>query len=350
LLAIVLLIGALFFKVMAQFLVPLFLAVLLQVMFRPLHDWFIVRCRGRNRLAAGLTTLAILLILLLPLTWILFRAVSEAFTLAHWMESHQQQLVDGVAHGADDVRQFAAKVGVELPKENRDLIAAAKTRVTQLAQQFAAPAALGGVQYTLGILVSLAIMVVALYYFLADGPAMVHTIMRLSPLEDCYEEQLLAEFTKVSRAVVVASLLSACVQGILAAFGYFFAGLNMVFMLSATTMLLALVPFVGAAGVWVPCCLWLYFTHHTTTAFVLAVYCGVIVSMADNVIKPLVLHGQSGIHPLMGLLSVLGGVTALGPIGILVGPMLVAFLQALLNMLNKEIESMSHAVDAHEGT
>ncbi|MFV2066678.1 MAG: AI-2E family transporter [Pirellulales bacterium] len=349
LLAIALLIGALFFQVMAQFLVPLFLAVLLQVMFRPLHDWFIVRCRGRNRLAAGLTTLAILLILLLPLTWILVRAVSEAFTLAHWMESHQQELVDGVADAANDLRQVAAKVGVELPKDNRDLIATVKTELAQVAQKFAAPAALGGLQYTVGILVGLAIMVVALYYFLADGPAMINTIMRLSPLEDRYEEQLLAEFTKISRAVVVASLLSAFVQGILAAFGYFLAGLDMVFMLSATTMFLALVPFVGAAGVWIPCCLWLYFSNQTTTAIVLTVYCAAIVSMADNVIKPLVLHGQSGIHPLMGLLSVLGGVTVLGPIGILVGPMLVAFLQALLNMLNSELESMRHIATADKG-
>jgi len=105
---------------------------------------------------------------------------------------------------------------------------------------------------------------------------------------------------------------------------------------------MALVPFVGAAAVWVPCCIWLYMTGHHLAAILLAVYGVLIVSMADNVIKPLVLHGQSGLHPLVALLTILGGVTALGPIGILVGPMLVAFLQALLNMLNAELESMAH--------
>ena len=54
-------------------------------------------------------------------------------------------------------------------------------------------------------------------------------------------------------------------------------------------------------------------------------------------IKPLVLHGQSNLHPLVALISILGGVQTLGPIGILVGPMLVAFIQALLNMINKEL-------------
>ena len=62
--------------------------------------------------------------------------------------------------------------------------------------------------------------------------------------------------------------------------------------------------------------------------------------MADNLIKPYVLHGQSKLHPLLALLSVLGGVQALGPIGILVGPMVVSFLQALLNILHQELRNL----------
>jgi hypothetical protein len=78
----------------------------------------------------------------------------------------------------------------------------------------------------------------------------------------------------------------------------------------------------------------------TMRALLLVAYGAGVVSMADNVIKPYVLHGQSNMHPLLALISVLGGVQVLGPIGILVGPMLVAFVQALLNMLNKEIKSI----------
>ena len=75
----------------------------------------------------------------------------------------------------------------------------------------------------------------------------------------------------------------------------------------------------------------------------LAIYCAIFVSAIDNVIKPLVLHGQSNLHPLLALLSVIGGVQALGPIGILVGPMLVAFMQALLVMFNRELQLMGKA-------
>ena len=64
-------------------------------------------------------------------------------------------------------------------------------------------------------------------------------------------------------------------------------------------------------------------------------------ALADNVVKPYILHGQSKLHPLLALLSVIGGVQVLGPLGILVGPMLVTFLQALLNMLHGELDSLA---------
>ena len=111
--------------------------------------------------------------------------------------------------------------------------------------------------------------------------------------------------------------------------------------MTVLTTFLALVPFVGAAAVWGSCALWLFFyEERTTAAIVLAIYGVGVVSLADNVIKPIVLHGQSNLHPLLALLSVIGGVGALGPIGIFVGPMVVAFLQALLNMLQIELKAL----------
>jgi predicted PurR-regulated permease PerM len=207
------------------------------------------------------------------------------------------------------------------------------------------------------VLIGLAIMVISLYYFLADGPVMIRAVMHLSPLDSRYERELLERFGQVSRAVVVATLLSAFAQGALAGIGYYFALPKEapIFLLTALTMVTAMVPFVGAFAIWVWVCAWIYLygervvdgvvTHdgNWVTALALGVYCSVIVSGIDNIIKPLVLHGQSKLHPLLALLSILGGVTVLGPVGILVGPMLVSFLQALLAMLRKELDSFGAA-------
>ena len=220
-------------------------------------------------------------------------------------------------------------------------------------QGFVGDKLIRGVQSAIGVLIGLAIMVISLYYFLADGPQMIAAVMHLSPLDPGYEKELLERFGHVSRAVVVATLLSAVVQG---------AGRHRlllrlpqkapVFLLTALTMVTAMVPFVGAAAVWVCVCGWVYLygehvvdgqivTGDPWTAAILAIYCTIVVSGIDNVIKPFILHGQSKLHPLLALLSILGGVQVLGPVGILVGPMLVSFLQALLNMLRKELDSFS---------
>ena len=114
------------------------------------------------------------------------------------------------------------------------------------------------------------------------------------------------------------------------------------------TMLLAMVPFVGAGAVWVPCCIWLYFfADRPLAAVLLAIYGAGVVSLADNLIKPLVLHGRANLHPLLALLSILGGVKLLGPIGIFVGPMVVTFLHAVLLMLQKEIDLLGSEEKPH---
>ncbi|MCA9266542.1 MAG: AI-2E family transporter [Planctomycetales bacterium] len=476
--------GLMFFRVMAGFWLPLFLAALLVVMFKPVHEYFLSRTRGRERLAAILTTLTVLVVVLAPLGWAVTLAVTEAadlyarpndrvvedklaelrerfglvipypevdelqstiqklappedledevdwpgysWDLARARLAHLHATIETLAlrirvkrdshvdgpESAEQVKnetlliqldelsriveQLQLTVQPQAPVNGESVLPPDTTEYLQLHNQaelrygtfrrtllggasrawlveLANPheaeldewrnkatsyiqrwllSVTGQTVASLGSLVfGLCIMVIAIYYFLIDGPTLIKAGMRLSPLDDDYELELLAEFDKISRAVVIATLLSAVVQGILASIGYYFAGVGSVFLLLILTTLFALVPFVGAAAVWVPVCLWLAFVEgHTTAAIGLGIWGGVVVSMADNVIKPWVLHGQSNLHPLLALLSVLGGVQALGPIGILVGPMIVTFLQVLLNILQKDLRRMERSTRAARGS
>jgi predicted PurR-regulated permease PerM len=409
LLGTVLLVGAVFFQVMAQFIVPLFLACVLLVVFQPLHAWMLQRLPRNPRIAALGTTVLILTFVLLPLTLLGWNAYLEFHSL--WASPGRQiQAADGIrpepvkdsprvvlpgpdqqvinesestdvetarSDESDQVEPIPDAIDTPEPQEVTDRIQQFATEfragfkrvvkfdlptdVWRRGVDWAAGAAttllISGVRSVVAVIVGLAIMVISLYYFLADGPAMIRTALDLSPLDSQYEEELLTRFGHVSRAVVVATLLSAVVQGSLAGIGYYWAlptG-SPIFLLTAATMITAMVPFVGAAAMWIPVCVWvlLYGPHEVTgpdgvniiekgdwvTASILAVYSTVVVSGIDNLIKPFVLQGQSNLHPLLALLSILGGVQVLGPVGILVGPMLVSFLQALLEMLRKELDS-----------
>ncbi len=340
LLAIVLLIGSVFFQVMAQFLLPLFLASVLVVIFKPLHEWATAKLPRHPRIAALATTLAIFLIVLVPTSWLGWNAYVESRVVFSFLEDEgeRQRLVNLFNDRAEQLL------------ESYENVAGKPFDIKALLEQFTSK--IGGILISsvgvlFGLLVGLAIMSISLYYFFADGPAMVRAIMQLSPLDDTYEQQLLDQFSDVSRAVVLATLLAAVLQGLVAGVGYFFAlpSEAPIFLLTSLTMVFAIVPFVGAAAIWVPTCGYIAIYGNWPTALALAIFCVVVVSNMDNVVKPWVLHGQTNLHPLLALLSVIGGVQALGPIGILVGPMLVAFLQALLNMLNQELKLLGKEAD-----
>ena len=363
---------------MAQFIVPLFLACVLLVVCQPLHAWTRKRITTHQRLSAFVTTVLVLLLVLLPLTWLGLNAYQEFHNLLRPKVAESEVNVKEVNVKIDEPTMDAVeetvvvKETVVVDEKKHDWLRnnAMKLRnviaqrsgfninddtvesVVKSGTNIVGAKLLSGVQTAIGTLVGLVIMVIALYYFLADGPAMIRTAMYLSPLESRYEQELLNRFGDVSRAVVVATLLSAVVQGTLAGIGYSFAlpSTAPIFLLTAVTMVTSLVPFVGAAAVWICVCGWVYlYAEHVVdgnvvegnplAAILLAIYCTIVVSGIDNVIKPLILHGQSKLHPLLALLSILGGVQVLGPVGILVGPMLVSFLQALLIMLRKELDS-----------
>lgn len=369
LLAILVTIGILFIRVMANFLLPMFLAVLLVVIFQPVHQWFRANFNGHDRLAAICTTTAIILIVLLPLLLIGFNATTEGIrlyrnTIGEPGGAASRNPAAVQVGRSDDTETTEKPVQPEAPPEKIFSPQEAANLLVQLAgkagvslshteveatvrekiKAWLGPIVVSSARFTGAFLVGLIVMIISLYYFLADGPWMIRRIMQLSPLDSRYEQQLVDEFGRISRAVVLATLLSAITQGLLAGVGYYFAGTHSVFLLTFLTMLLAMVPFVGATAVWMPVTLWIFFVEERVgAAILLGVYGAAVVSMADNVIKPIVLHGRSNLHPLLALLSVLGGVNAMGPIGIFVGPMVVAFLYALLNMFQQEVEGLGDA-------
>lgn len=188
------------------------------------------------------------------------------------------------------------------------------------------------------LLMGLLVFVFAVFFWFAEGPQIIRSLMQLSPLEEKYVAELLREFEVLVRAVVAGSLISAVVQALLAGIGYWLAGMESVFLLVAATALMGMVPFVGASLVWVPAGVWLMAGEGRFTAGLFLLCWGAfVVSTIDNLIRPWVLLEKASLHPLAALIGVLGGAQALGPAGVFVGPLVVAFVQTLLLLLHREL-------------
>jgi predicted PurR-regulated permease PerM len=365
LVALVVLFGAMFYQVMAEFLVPLFLAMLLTVLASPLFEWLLPRCKNSPRLASLATVFLILAMILLPTVLLSIRAVREAdnlFSQADFAGSAKHAASGAaekfaVSPAVEDLANTPPRLntlesqrfhelvvqGVTWTNEHTGLSLKAdevQATIVSHAKEWLQELAIKTPTRVISFIFGLTIMLIAVYYFLIDGHSMVESIGKLLPLAGDHQRTLLRDFVDVSRAVATATLLSALCQGLLAGIGYYFAGIPSVILLTFITILASLVPFIGAAIIWIPACLWLYWFKDggTLAAILLAVYCVAVVSMVDNLVKPLVLQGKTNLHPLLALLSVLGGVQAIGAIGLFVGPMAVVFLQAALTMLRDELQ------------
>jgi predicted PurR-regulated permease PerM len=354
-----------FYQVMAEFLVPLFLAMLLTVLASPLFEWLLPRCKNSPRWASLATVFLILAMILIPTVLLSIRAVREAENL--FPQADYTSSAKNAAYGAaeklavspavEELANTAPSLNTLESQKFHDLVARGvtwtnehtglslkpdevQTTIVSRAKAWLQDLAIKTPTRVISFVFGLTIMLIAVYYFLMDGHSMIQSIGKLLPLAGDHQRTLLRDFVDVSRAVAAATLLSALCQGLLAGIGYYFAGVPSVALLTFITVLASLVPFIGAAIIWVPACLWLYWFKDggALAAILLAVYCIAVVSMVDNLVKPLVLQGKTNLHPLLALLSVLGGVQAIGAIGLFVGPMAVVFLQAALTMLRDELQ------------
>ncbi len=339
-LGLVVIFGLLSLRVMSTFLLPLLLAAMLVVIFGPMYRALRQKLVVQEWLAAGLTTGFVLIIVLVPLALLVVRAGGDAIAMVK--NPIGVRLDPTVLSGF--IETINETTGLELTADDIN------ANLKKVAEDIFGPIAARAPVVIAKLLIGVIVMTVALFYFLADGARMFAAVTRLIPLDQRYQWQFLAEFEEVSRAVVSSTLLAAIVQAVLAGFGFYVAELQAVFLLTLLTFFGALIPFVGAAAVWGSASLYLlFFAKSTWAALGLALWGGLVVSTVDNIIKPYVLQGQSKLHPLLALLSILGGVAALGPIGIFVGPIAVAFLQAALTMLQTELDTLSDQVPTSEG-
>ncbi|MEY2727503.1 MAG: hypothetical protein RLZZ458_3370 [Planctomycetota bacterium] len=428
----------LFYQVIAVFLLPLFLAIVVVLLLQPVYSRLVRVCRGRRYLASGLLTIAVLLAVLLPAALAILMAGHEAMLATDQFRDGQLRAkLDRARRGAgldypfaEDWRFLTTSLDLltaeadrgAFAKGNRDAVlfimtefqllrtrlaegplknplpdstrleqalqaaneAAPGTRAFQQAVQDAraefnrfraavlggpwiqmlreftnpSPAelrrwsaqaalissdwitAIGGATGAIvtRLLFSVLVFVLAVFFWFAEGPQLVRSLILLSPLEEKYVTQLLQEFEVLVRAVVAGSLISAFVQSLLAGIGYWLAGLDSVFLLIAATALMGMVPFVGASLVWLPAGLWLILGEGRFGAGLFLLGWGaLVVSTIDNLVRPWVLLEKASLHPLAALIGVLGGAQALGPIGVFVGPLVVAFVQTLLLLLHREL-------------
>lgn len=326
------LLAALLYQILQPFFAPLAWAIFLAFLLQPAQARLAALLRGRDAVAASLLTILVLLMFIGPLAALAIafgrQAAGLAVTLQQWLEQHQGQGFPEVA---------------DLPVLGRALewldqytsISSAEAQAWLLERGkalFQRLAALGGTALlgALGTVLNFTVMLFLLFFFIRDGRQMAHTAISLVPLEPARRRELRDRIAGVTRAVVLGTVVTAMVQGLLLGIGFAVVSLPAPVVFGVMGAVLSIVPFGGTALVWVPAVAALLFQGHYGAALALAAI-GLIVSTVDNFLKPFLISGRAVVPTVAVFIGVLGGLIAFGVIGMFLGPVVIALAIALVD-------------------
>ena len=336
------------FLVARPFLAPIITAALLAVPIYPLFTHLLRFVRNRSA-AALVATVAVLLVLLLPTVLIVNTLANETKAFYGWLN---EQSSGGGGWGKYLARLTDRPLGWiegETGISREQLRSAALERLQDASAWLLNWAKALAVNIT-GTILHTFIMLFTFFFLLRDGPAMLQHAGSLLPLEPNRYSQLLKTISDSIVANFYGVLAVSFAQGILGALGYWIAGLPNVMLWTVMTALFSMIPVAGAAAVWVVGVIYLGATAHWWKALFLLVYGAGVISVADNIVRPLVLSGRVKLNTLLVFFSLLGGVQAFGIIGLFVGPIIVSVAMALLSILAEERAEWEQApVDSAKG-
>ena len=325
-----------FFWIISPFFGAVFWAMVLALMFMPVHRRLCALLRGRDTLAALGTLLFCMVIVVVPMIFVVGAMVDEATSFTQRLRT-----------GEFNPRTYFEQIQNALPGWSRDLLGRfglfnaqdvvdkLTAAVVQGGQALTARALAIG-QNTLMLLVNLGIMLYLLFFFLRDGRDLAQTIRRAVPMQRQHTDFLLSKFATVVRATVKGTVVVALVQGMLGGVAFAFLGIHGAVLWGVVMSVLSLLPAVGAALVWAPVAIYLIATGSMIEGLGLAAWGVGVMGMVDNLLRPILVGKETKLPDYLVLLSTIGGLSIFGVNGFLIGPAIAALFVATWALFSHE--------------
>jgi predicted PurR-regulated permease PerM len=320
--------------VIQPFLVPLVWAGILAYVTWPIYRW-VTRVTKRPRLAAGLFTASVGLVVGVPLAWVLVALAGEA---THLIGLVREWLDAGMPFPAWVMaRPWLAERLTELKQDSviepSAVVSYATRYASQVTSQLASIAsglASNAFKFTVTLL--------CLFFFYLDGERLATQAARFVRIAFPRAPRVLEHVGGVVRAVVFGLIGTALVQGVVAGIGYALFGVPSPVALGALTFVASFIP-AGPALLWAGASLWLLLGGQTGAAIGMALYGLLLVSSIDNVLRPVLISGgEVPVHFLIVFFGVLGGLAAFGMLGLFLGPVLLSVTFVLAQQFARQTE------------
>jgi len=328
------------FVITQPFLKPFAFAIILAVVFYPLHEHIFRWNNRRTGTSALLSTVLLILLFAVPSFIIAILAANEALSAAHYLS--RRSVEEGgfpsmVMALADRPIHFVSH-WIDLSKYDlKAMVSANAQKVSVWLLGFGANVLSGIARFVTDALITF----VVVFFLLRDGAQWAYRAGTFLPLS---REQVARLYRNISDTIIanVYGILSVgVVQGTLTGIAMWFVGMPSSLLLGLAAGFASIIPVVGSALVWAPVAIYLLATGSIWKGVFLLVWGVVVVSAIDNVIRTWVVGGRVELHPLVLVFFILGGVAAFGFLGLFLGPVVASVLAALFDILREELKEPS---------
>jgi predicted PurR-regulated permease PerM len=307
---------------------PLFMAAVLAALFSPANEWLARKLRGRRVLATSITTFLVVVVLMIPLVTLGAVIISEAIDAYAFLRETLAQdgvsgLIDRLVERLPDaieqpIRELVEMVPID-PSLGDQAVASGR----------AAAGFVGSVLTGAGnMLFEIVLALVALHALLLHGHGLVAWIQRISPLPETGE--LLAEARRVSGFAIRSSFVTALLQGIVATIGFAIASVPNPLFFGMLTFFAAFIPSVGTALVTFPMIGLLVLSGFVWQPIFLGVWSLLAIGLIDNLVHPLLIRDGVHLNGVAIFFALVGGLIMFGGIGLIIGPLALAFFLAMI--------------------
>lgn len=310
------------------FLTVFILAAAFTVILSPLYKWIKNHIyKNKSWIASTLTVIIFLVCLCVPLFLIgttVFNQTQDAYYSV-------------VANGSADhfVERLDTSINKILPE---GLSFDTSTKLTGFISSFSNNIT-SFFTSTLNSLVMFLIMTLTLFYLLKDGEAWKKGLISLLPLREDNAEEILSNLGNSINRVLKGSFIIAIAQGLLAWLGFIIFGIPNAAIWAVIAGIASFVPTLGTSIVAIPAIIYLFLSGMQIQAIGLLIWSIVLVGTIDEIIRPYIISKDTAVPPLFILFSILGGISLIGPVGILIGPLIISFLYSLVSIYRKEIKT-----------
>ena len=324
-------VGYLLWEMLSPFVSALALSAIIVTICYPLYEKILKKIPGRNEtIAALVTTLTVLCIFIIPLFFLTSVLVNEALSIYKVVNLEQVGFESTLESIEFQIQKFVPGFDMQITEYVKQ---SAAWLASHLGAFFAG---------TASTLFLLFIAVIGSFYLFRDGQEFTKSLVRISPLPDTQDEVIMDRLAKAVRSVATGTVLIAIIQGILTAFGLWIFGFERAILWGICAAFGALIPGVGTMVVFVPATIYLAINGLYFQMVGVIIWGVLAVGLIDNFLGPYLMSRGNSMHPFLILLAVLGGIAAFGPIGFIVGPVLMSLFKVLLELYSVHISDHKH--------